>query len=172
MTRWIRLAALALSLSPALYQAQSVDFDIAPKLTVNDTELPYRINLDLSVAAPTRIGVDALLVLREVQKAIHEIAANQAVIDKFGLQVNLAELTVTGETDAILVAGDTTINIFECSRTSERSFGRGGLRQTVQATLNTDLLVTLQNNYVVFEIRDLEIASPATSGEPIMRNET
>lgn len=151
---------------------QQVDFTIADTLTLRETELPYTIDLVLSVAAATRIGVDAVLDLRDVQASIPERVAEQAVVDNCGLQVEIDNLTVTGDADAILLDGAATVRLFECTRTDDRTFRRGAEKNVFNANLSTAASVELRDNCVFFQIRDLTLTAPDTLRQQVLEDDT
>ncbi|WP_170547272.1 hypothetical protein [Ruegeria arenilitoris] len=163
---------LAAALDARAPEAQQVDFVIDASLPVRDTELPYTLDLNLTAAAPTRIGVDALLDLREIQKIVPERLADNAVVDNCGLQVRLDELSFKARGDAIDLDGDVTITVFECSRTSERDFQRGEQKRAISANMSTEATVELRDNCAYFKLIDLTLTAPEAQREQLLEDDT
>ncbi len=173
MRLWLIFPVLmAVVLGARAPNAQQVDFVIDATLPVRDTELPYTLDLNLSAAAPTRIGVGALLDLREIQKTVPERLAENAIVDNCGLQVRLDEFSFEAQDDAIDLDGQVTITIFECSRTSERDFQRGEQKNAVQANMSTEATVELRDNCAYFELIDLVLKAPEAQREKLLEDDT
>ncbi|NOD49099.1 MULTISPECIES: hypothetical protein [unclassified Ruegeria] len=173
MRLWLILPALiAAVLGPRAPDAQQVDFVIDATLPVRDTELPYTLDLNLTAAAPTRIGVGALLDLREVQKVVPERLADNAIVDNCGLQVRLDDLSFKAEDQVIDLDGDVTITIFECSRTGERNFERGEEKRAILASLSTEATVEVRDNCAYFKLIDLTLTAPEEQREQLLEDDT
>ncbi|WP_170335597.1 hypothetical protein [Ruegeria arenilitoris] len=173
MRLWLLIPVLlAVVLDARAPSAQQVNFVIDAKLPVRDTELPYTLDLNLTAAAPTRIGVGALLDLREIQKTVPEQLADNAIIDNCGLQVRLDDLNLKAENDAIGLDGDVTITIFECSRTGERDFHRGEQKRAILANMSTEATVELRDNCAYFKLIDLTLTAPEAQREQLLQDDT
>ncbi|WP_170517015.1 hypothetical protein [Ruegeria atlantica] len=152
--------------------AQQVDFVVDATLPVRDTELPYTLDLNLAAVAPTRIGVGALLDLREIQKTVPERLTDNAIVDNCGLQVRLDDLSFGAQGDAIDLDGDVTITIFECSRTSERNFQRGEQKKAILANMSAEATVELRDNCAYFKLIDLTLTAPEEQREQLLEDDT
>lgn len=173
MRRWLVFPALmAAALGAHSSGAQEVTFVIDATQQVRETELPYKLDLSLTAVAPTRIGVGALLDLREIQKTVPERLADNAIIDNCGLQVRLDDLSLQALDDAIDLDGDVTITIFECSRTSERDFQRGEQKRAILANMATQATVELRDNCAYFKLIDLTLAAPEEQREQLLEDDT
>ncbi|WP_170575798.1 hypothetical protein [Ruegeria atlantica] len=173
MRLWFLIPALmAAALGARDANAQQVHFDIDATLPVRDTELPYTLDLNLTAAAPTRIGVGALLDLREIQKIVPERMADNAIVDNCGLQVRLDDLSFQAQDETIGLDGGVTITIFECSRTSERDFQRGEQKRAILANMSTQATVDLRNNCAYFKLVDLTLTAPEAQREQLLEDDT
>ncbi|CUK10970.1 hypothetical protein RUE5091_03360 [Ruegeria denitrificans] len=173
MRLWFLILVLVtVSVGARSPSAQQVDFVIDATLPVRDTELPYTLDLNLTAVAPTRIGVGALLDLREIQKAVPQRLADNAIVDNCGLQVRLDDLSFKAEGDAIDLDGDVTITIFECSRTSERDFQRGEQKRAILANMSTEATVELRDNCAYFKLIDLTLSAPEAQREQLLEDDT
>ncbi|WP_170350968.1 MULTISPECIES: hypothetical protein [Ruegeria] len=173
MRHWLIFPVLmAAVLDARAPSAQQVDFVVDATLPVRDTELPYTLDLNLAAVAPTRIGVGALLDLREIQKTVPERLADNAIVDNCGLQVRLDDLSFGAQGDAIDLDGDVTITIFECSRTSERNFQRGEQKKAILANMSTEATVELRDNCAYFKLIDLTLTAPEEQREQLLDDDT
>lgn len=152
--------------------AQQVNFVFDAALPVRDEKLPYKLDLQLTATAPTRIGVGALLDLREIQDAVPERLANSAFVDNCGLQVILDDLDLEVEDDAIALDGDVSITTFECNRTSDRNFQRGNQKKAFSANVSTQASVELRDNCAYFKLIDLTLTAPETQREQLLKDDT
>lgn len=173
MRLWLTIPVLvAAVLGARAPYAQQVDFVIDATLPVRETELPYTLNLNLSAVAPTRVGVGALLDLREIQKIVPEKLADNAIVDNCGLQVRLDDMSFRAKDDAIDLDGEVTVTIFECSRTGERDFQRGQEKNAILANLSTEATVELRDNCAYFKLIDLALTAPEAQREQILEDDT
>ncbi|WP_298853869.1 hypothetical protein [uncultured Ruegeria sp.] len=173
MRLWLVFPVLiAAALVARATNAQQVDFVIDSTLQVRETALPYTLDLNLTAVAPTRIGVGALLDLREIQKIVPERLADKAIVDNCGLQVRLDDLSFEAQDDAMDLNGDVTITIFECSRTSERDFQRGEQKKAILANMSTEATVELRDNCAFFKLIDLTLTAPEELREQLLEDNT
>ncbi len=173
MRHWFMILVLAAAVPGVRApSAQQVNFLIDATLPVRETKLPYTLDMKITAAAPTRIGVKALLDLREIQKTVPEQLADNAVIDNCGLQARLDDLSLKAQDDAIDLNGDVTITIFECSRTSERDFQRGEQKRAILANMSTAATVELRDNCAYFKLIDLTLTAPEEQREQLLKDDT
>ncbi len=173
MKLWSQSIALALlCLGPHEPEAQEVNFVFDDFFEAGDSDLPYTLNLDLSAAAPTRVGVNALLDLREIQRRVPESLADNALIDSCGLQVKLDGLTISANNDAIAIDSLLRVTRFDCGRISKQDFRRGEERNSFSAKLSTVVSVELEDNCAYFKIPDLTLTAPEASRERMLEENT
>ncbi|MBO9447788.1 hypothetical protein [Ruegeria sp. R14_0] len=173
MRLWLMIPALiAATLNARAPGAEQVDFLIDATLPVRDTELPYTLDLNLTAAAPTRIGVGALLDLREMQKMVPERLADNAIVDNCGLQVRLDDLSFKAKDATIDLDGAVTVTIFECSRTGDRDFQRGEEKRAIAANMSTEATVELRDNCAFFKLIDLTLTAPDAQREQLLEDDT
>lgn len=173
MKTWIvALGLLMCCLGVRPSGAQQVNFVVENFLEAGDLELPYTLNLDLSAAAPTRVGVKALLDLREIQKFVPQRLADNALVDTCGLQVKLDDLSILAEDDAIALDSLLGITRFDCVRTSNRDFRRGDQIGSFTAKLSTRVSLELQDNCAYLKVPDLTLSAPETTREKLLKENT
>lgn len=152
--------------------AQQVSFVVKELLTVSDLELPYTLNLELSAEAPTRVGVNALLDLREIQVAVPERLADNALVDNCGLQVTLDDLSILTTNDAIALDSLLEIKRFDCGRISKKDFRRGDQLGSFTAKLSALVSVELRDNCAYLKLPDLTLSAPASTREKLLQENT
>lgn len=166
----VMLAVLCLDSGPS--DAQQVDFQINESFMAGDMELPYVLDLGLKSVAPTRVGVEALLDLREVQKTLPETLAEQALIDNCGLQIRLDNLSIVADENAIALDSLLGVTRFDCGRVSKQDFRRGDQRSTFSAKLTAVVSVELRNKCAYFKIPDLTLSAPEADREQLLEANT
>ncbi len=152
--------------------AQQVDFVIDEFVEAGDVDLPYTLNLTLSVAAPTRVGVNALLDLRKVQEILPERLQDNAVVDSCGSLVTLDDLSIVANEDAIAIDSVLGITRFDCGRISKRDFRRGDQLGTFSAMLSTVVSVEVRDNCAYLKVPDLNLSSPQSTRENLLQDST
>jgi len=173
MKLWSRVIALALlCLSTGASDAQQVGFAVSETLEAGEMQLPYTLNVELTAAEPTRVGVNAVLDLREIQKLVPERLAENALIDNCSLQVKLDDLSIVAENDAIAVDSLLAVTRFDCGRIDENNFRRGEQKSTFAAKLSTVASVELRDNCAYLKIPDVTLGSPEATREQLLREET
>jgi hypothetical protein len=137
--------------------AQQVEFDLEDTLTVGGTEVPYRLGLIMSAVAPTRLGVEALLDLRDFQLRLPGIISREPVSDDCGSRILVIELAVDAEVDVVSVTGLIETQFFECERTSETGFQRGAPTDRLSLGFSATASARLHEKCITFELLDLAV---------------
>lgn len=152
--------------------AQQVHFELNAFLNARDSELPYTLNLGLNAAGPTRVGVNALLDLREIQKTVPEQLANNALVDSCGLQVKLDDLSIVADNNAIALESVLGITRFDCGRISQKDFRRGNKLGTFSAKMSTVVSVELRDNCAYLKVPDLNLSAPDSNRDSLLHEST
>jgi hypothetical protein len=156
-TRAAAFLLAAWTVGPAA-SAQQVEFDLEETLTVGETEVvSYRLDFVMSAVARTRIGVEALLDLREIQRRLPSIVSGEPVSDDCGSRTDLIDLAVEAEGDVVSVSGLIETQLFECERTSETGFQRGAPTDMLQLGLSASASAHLREKCITFELVDLAV---------------
>jgi hypothetical protein len=137
--------------------AQQVEFDLEETITVGGTEVPYRLDLIMSAIAQTRIGVEALLDLRDFQLRLPGIVSGEPVYDDCGNRTDLIELAVEAEGDVVSVTGLIETQFFECDRTSETDFRRGAPTDKLRLGFSATASARLHETCITFELLDFAV---------------
>lgn len=152
-----RTMAFAVCLFGAGASADPVAIGFDSTLDVRGTEFAYNLDMTLSVAAPTRIGINALLDLRDVQARLPDIAAGQTILNLCGNQTRIAHLDILAEDDDVRITGQLASEFFECSSDNNTDFKRGASRSLIELDFEASASVNLRENCVVFSLIDLDV---------------
>ncbi len=173
MKVWVSILGLIIcGFCASASAAQQVDFEFKAFLNARASELPYTLNVALSAEAPNRVGVNALLDLREIQEALPEQLANNPLVDNCGLQVKLDDLTIGADNDAISLDSLLGITRFDCGRISQNNFRRGNELGRFSAKLSTVVSVELRDNCAYLKIPDLTLSAPDSTRDRLLQEST
>jgi hypothetical protein len=134
-----------------------VEFDLEETLTIGGTEVPYRLDLVMRSVAQTRLGVEALLDLRDLQLRLPGIVSGEPVSDACGSRTDLIELDVEAEGEVVSVTGLIETQFFECERTSETGFQRGAPTDKLRLGFSATASARLREKCITFELLDLAV---------------
>jgi hypothetical protein len=156
---YVLAAALLLAASThcSSVSAQQVEFNLEDTLTIGETDVPYRLDLVMSAVAQTRIGVEALLDLRVLQKNLPDIVSGEPISDDCGSRTELTELAVEAEDDVVSVTGLIDAKFFECERTSETGFQRGAPTDQLKMGFSAAASALLREKCITFELVDVAV---------------
>ena len=168
----IQTILAALCLSAHASHAEQVDFKISETLNAGDFELPYTLDMELNAVAPTRVSVDALLDLRDIQTILPERLADSALIDNCGVQVKLDDLSILASDNVITLESLLGVKRFDCGRVSQQDFRRGNELGAFSAILSADVSVELKDNCAYLKIPDLTLASPEATRDGLLKENT
>ncbi len=164
--------SVALCLCAQVSHAEQVNFKISENLNAGNFELPYTLDMKLNAVAPTRVGVDALLDLRDIQKTLPERLADSARIDNCGVQVKLDDLSILAKGNVLTLQSRLGVTRFDCGRISEKDFRRGNELGAFSANLSADVSVELEDNCAYLKIPDLTLASPESTRDRLLKENT
>jgi hypothetical protein len=111
----------------------------------------------MSAVARTRIGVEALLDLRDFQRRLPGIVSGEPVSDDCGSRTDLIELAVEAEGEVVSVTGVIDTQLFECERTSETGFQRGAPTDELRLGFSAVASARLHEKCITFELIDLAV---------------
>lgn len=155
--RWLSISLLWLVLAAPRALAEPLTLDFTDTFNVRGTDYAYALELELSVAAQTRIGVDAVLDLRDLQDRLPGIAEGQTVLNLCGHQTRISHLTVVAKGDDVRIIGQLVAEFFECSSDNGIDFRRGESRSVLELDFEASASVNLIDNCVVFTLLDLDV---------------
>ncbi|MEM0946213.1 MAG: hypothetical protein AAGK37_02315 [Pseudomonadota bacterium] len=163
MTRW---GAIFVCLAAGVAQAKDVRFEFNDTLQVQDTEISYGADLTLRAVGPTRVEVEALLDLQDLQRRIEADMSGVQLIDVCGNRTDVTSISLDAEDQTVGLSGALTSQVFECERTGATGWQRGeairllSLRFSAQATAQVD------EDCITFELLDLTLVPAGRADVP------
>ncbi len=150
---------------PAL--AREVKLEFNQTLAAEGVEFPYRLSMTLTDVAPTRIGVEAILDLREVQEALSERLNDTELANLCNAQVTLETLSTVAQGNEIAVQGRFAMEAFKCDRKAGQPPQRIESIAANSLTFTAAASVQVQDQCVYFELggMDLTLAKPIPDTE-------
>ncbi len=137
--------------------AQQVEFELDDVLIVGETEVAYGLDLILTADSPTRIGLEALLDLRDFQKRLPGLLAEASISDDCGGRTDLTGISVEAEGDVVAVTGLIDRQSFECNRINETDFRRGAETERLEVAFGAAASASLSGRCLTFELVDLSV---------------
>ncbi|CAD0186438.1 hypothetical protein RUESEDTHA_03346 [Ruegeria sp. THAF57] len=166
--KWFSALALSFCLAFQPADARDVQLGFERTLGSDGTEIPYQLNLTLKEVSPTRISVDALLDLRDLQAALIQGLRNTELSDLCNADVTLDSLDLTALGRDVNVEGRVKMEAFRC----DHQLGQPPKRQDSIAantiTFTATASVQVQNQCVYFDLAGLEL----TLETPILEADT
>lgn len=148
------VSAVVLINNPAL--AETVSFDFERKFELQNTEIPYTMSLDLNALSPVRIGLDAVLDLRQAQEMVPTLLTGDVIVDICNTKIELGAVAIKAADDAIGVAGQLKADFFACERDKLSPVDRGELLFSQSLAMAASASVTIREQCVHFRFDNLE----------------
>ena len=79
--RTVICGLMATALWAPAAQADQVSYRLMETVQVQDTELPYTVDLDLSDQSPSRLGFDVMVDLRQLQQGARSAFPQEPFVD-------------------------------------------------------------------------------------------
>lgn len=138
--------------------AREVKLDFLQTLETPEAEVPYRLSMTLRDLAPTRIGVDALLDLRDVQAALSDRLSDSELAQTCNAQATLDTLKAVANGDDVAVRGEFTMETFKCDRKSGQPPKRLDRIAGNTVTFSAAAAARVTDQCVYFELSGLELS--------------
>ncbi len=146
-------------------EGKAVGLSLEDSLTLAETEIDYGITLQLSPASSTRIGIDALLDLRDIQSRLPALLEGRLVTDNCGGRIEIESFETEASDTTVLARSALKMESYECIRSGPGSWERGALEETKQANVLAHVSAELVDQCVVFRLLDLERDPPGALGQ-------
>lgn len=137
-----------------------VDLRLDNTLDARGQDIPYALDLGLTAAAPTRIGIAATIDLRAAQRRLPDLAAGTGLFDVCGTRVTLRTLSAEAEGNDLTAIGGLDIESFACDQTSPGTWQRGALERSQSVAVRASFTARIAADCVVFDLRDLSRETP------------
>lgn len=158
------IIAVALAHGPPAW-AQRVGLQFSETLTVEKSEVAYTLDLLLSAVSPTRIGVEALLDLRDLQRQLPELLAGLPLVDNCGARITLQRIDANAREAIVIVTGRLDVELFSCDRIAPTAWHRGTLEVANEVEIQAELSAELEGPCVVFRLHDVARSLPGSLPE-------
>ncbi|AXI47842.1 hypothetical protein C1J03_18605 [Sulfitobacter sp. SK012] len=147
---------------PADY-AGNVTFRIAEAFPIGDSSVPFALYLGLAPETETRLRVNALIDLRELQRALPGLISD-TLNPSCGLSLDVTLNDARAAGDTVRGSGTVKAVVYRCkiSGTGEEERGARLLTQTVDVDVAVG--VGIQGDCIVFSLVDLELAPRGVIG--------
>ncbi len=157
-------AALWLSVGMTAASATEVTFSFEDVLSVREREVPYALDIRLAPTGATRVEVDALMDLRELQQRVEDDIAGRELIDVCGNRTVLKSVAVETEGQVVGLSGDVESQFYECRRSGDRDWQREGKKQLLSLGFSASATAYIDDNCAIFELVDLTLVPEARAG--------
>ena len=134
-------------------------------MAVGDTEIGYGIALQLSPVSTTRIGIEALLDLRDIQARLPDLLADRVVTDNCGGRIQIEGFDTEADGTTIVARASLEMESYDCVRSAPGTWERGALEETKQVDVRAHLSAELVDQCVVFRLLDLDRDPPGALGQ-------
>lgn len=124
-------------------------------IDIRRADVAYGLDVGLSAAGPTRIEVETLLDLRDLQSRLPDLLAGEVLLDICGGQIDLRRLEAEANGQRVDVRGRVGVETFDCARTGPGSWERGALKDAEEIGLRAELSAEVAEGCVVFRLLDL-----------------
>ncbi|WP_158970734.1 hypothetical protein [Chachezhania sediminis] len=135
-----------------LPEGQTVAFGISGNLKGLSEPVDYRLALGMKAVAPTRIGLAAMLDLRDIQKKVPALAKGALLVDSCASQVEVDRLNVVASGRNIIAHTELEARSYACKRTGEGSWERGAQTRTERIGIRAEASASIKDNCVVFRL--------------------
>jgi hypothetical protein len=136
----------ALPVSPAA--ANSVDLSFEQELQVLDRPVSYGLDIVLTEIAPTRIGMETRLDLRDVQSAVTAALQDHLLVDMCNLRAEIDRMDMTAENEVFRIGGSLAAELYRCEREALKAGDKGDLLLSETAALMLRATVEVRDNCV------------------------
>lgn len=171
MPLFVRLLAVAslLVLTGGL-RAEQVTYHLTDTVKVNDAELPYELDLELSDESPRRVRFDVLLDLRELQRRFEQLVSTEPMVDVCNGRLSQASINFVADEEALAAKGQLLVELFACERETLRAVDRGEMVYSEVVSLAAAVSLNVKGLCLIFGLEDVEMVLPTGSGDVALNN--
>ncbi len=139
-------------------QADQVSYRLTETVQVQDTELPYTVDLDLSDQTPSRLGFDVMLDLRQLQQGARSAFPQEPFVDSCNLSLSNPKILISAKGDSLSVEGQFHAEFYACDRDKLRPIDRGEQLFSEIISLTAAASVNVRGQCLYFGVEDLALA--------------
>lgn len=157
-----------LALDPSLSRPASssgIEFRLDDAIAIRGTDVGFGVDVRLSEGGRTRMGVEAVLDLREVQRRLPELSKEIGILDLCGRTLTLERLDASVSGATLFAEGKLHLTKYLCERTAPDTWRRGGIVTEEDIGLSAGLATELVDGCVMFRVDSL---APDAAGEAVL----
>lgn len=158
-------AGLAPIIPTATTAGRRVDFRIDETLAAPNGQVAYGLDLRLATVAPTRIGVETMLDLRDLQHQLPDLFSDIVLLDNCGSRITLQRLEAEAREKTVIATGRLDVRGFACERTGPSSWDRGEPQSSEEVDVRAEMSIRLVEGCAVFSLLDLSRDPPLPFGQ-------
>lgn len=158
---------VALLLSATAGKAQQIAFDINDTTELEGIEIAYSASIKLRALSLTRLEVDAMLDLRDLQQKLPELLADTQILALCGNDTTVSETAVTARDEVISIAAKVQSTFFQCERVNSTTWKRRGEKASYDFSVVIDASAELRNNCAFLLLSDAVVESEGELAESV-----
>lgn len=135
-------------------------FRFDDSIAVRDVEIGIGLDVGLAAVDVTRIGIETVLDLRDLQARLPEIVGGEVLVDTCGGRITMQSLAAGAQGTTVVAKGTLAVESFDCERTGPGSWQRGALVTAEEIGVRAELSAELVEGCAVFRLIDLQRDPP------------
>ena len=135
-------------------------FRFDDSIALRGTEVEIALDVWLVATDGTRIGIEAILDLRDLQAQLPEIVAGEVLVDTCGGRITMQSLEAEAQGKNLIAEGKLSVESFDCKRTGPGSWQRGAPLNAEKVGVRAELSAELIKGCAVFRLIDLQRDPP------------
>ncbi len=136
---------------------EAVHLEFERDLSLQGSDVPYRMDVNLTEIAPTRIGIDALLDLTDIQAALPDLLSGASFTEACNAEIGLQDVKTSASGQAISAEGRFELRIYRCSRKLREPPKREELVSSKAVTFSAAVSVLVKDQCVFFELNAVDV---------------
>lgn len=144
--------------------AAPLELEVARTATVKNAEFKYVLDVALAAAAPTRIGIDGLLDLTDLQRQLPDLLKGKKVLDICSATVSIEDFAASAAGETVIGTGHFGFELFDCNRTQPDQWQRGPVKETRQSDFRAEMTAFLRDDCAVVQIEKMDLGAPPKIG--------
>ena len=154
----LTLALAAILASPEV-KANEVHLKFEQEISLRGQPVAYDLDVTLSEAGQTRVGLDAQIDLSNVQKQLSSQFDGYLLVEACNISAEIQEIELSVDKELFRFEGVLAADFYRCERDDLQAIDRGDLvlSQTVAATINAGVIVRDNCAVLAFEGFDFDL---------------
>ncbi|MGI9368706.1 MAG: hypothetical protein ACR2O2_07680 [Ruegeria sp.] len=153
----LSLALALISVAGSGAADEPVHLEFERDMTLRESDVPYRLDVSLTEIAPTRIGIDALLDLTDVQAALPDLLSGASFSEACNAEIGLQDVKASASGQTISAEGRFELQTYRCSRKLREPPKREDLVTSKAVTFSAAVSVLVKDQCVFFELNAVDV---------------